>query len=51
MNSWTLCMLFVFVLVLFSLSFVFGKVRDSFRVVVNIRISSVTKNIIESQFD
>jgi hypothetical protein len=51
MYSWSLCVLFVFVLVLFSVSFVFGKVRNNFHVVVNVKISSVTQNIPESRFD
>jgi hypothetical protein len=51
MYAWSLCALFVFVLVLFSVAFVFGKARNNFRVVVNIKISSVTQNIPESRFD
>jgi hypothetical protein len=51
MYSWSLFALFVFVLVFFSVAFVFGKAWNSFCIVVNVRISFITQNIPESRFD
>jgi hypothetical protein len=35
----------------FALAFVFGKPRNSFCVVVNVRILSITQHIPEGRFD
>jgi hypothetical protein len=50
-SSWSLCVAFVTTLGFFALAFVFGKPRNSFRVVVNVRISSITQHIPEGRFD
>jgi hypothetical protein len=50
-SFWSLCAVFVVTLVMFALNFVFGKARNTFRIVVNVRISSITQHIPEDQFD